>query len=38
LSVLEELWLQHTSFSELPDILLDWQDILQRRNWSLALS
>jgi transcriptional activator protein UGA3 len=38
LSVLEELWLQHTSFSELPDILLDWQGILQRRNWSLALS
>jgi transcriptional activator protein UGA3 len=38
LSVLEELWLQHTSFSELPDVLLDWQDILQRRNWSLALS
>jgi transcriptional activator protein UGA3 len=38
LSVLEELWLQHTSFMEIPGRLLDWRDILQRRNWSLALS
>jgi hypothetical protein len=38
LSVLEELWLQHTSFMEVPGQLLDWRDILQRRNWSLALS
>ena len=38
LSVLEELWLQHTSFMEISGGLLDWRDILQRRNWSLALS
>jgi transcriptional activator protein UGA3 len=38
LSVLEELWLQHTSFMEIPGGPLDWKDILQRRNWSLALS
>jgi transcriptional activator protein UGA3 len=38
LSVLEELWLQHTSITEIPGGLLDWWDILKRRNWSLALS
>ena len=38
LSVLEELWLQHTSITENPGSLLDWWDILKRRNWSLALS
>lgn len=38
LSVLEELWLQHTSFTDVPGELLDWWDILKRRNWSLALS
>lgn len=39
LSVLEELWLQHTSF---PGLIggepLDWIDILDRRGWKLALS
>jgi transcriptional activator protein UGA3 len=38
LSVLEELWLQHTSIADTPGGLLDWSDILKRRNWSLALS
>lgn len=38
LSVLEELWLQHTSITEIPGEVLDWWDILKRRNWSLALS
>jgi len=38
LSVLEELWLQHTSITDSPGELLDWSDILKRRNWSLALS
>jgi transcriptional activator protein UGA3 len=38
LSVLEELWLQHTSITEIPGESLDWWDILKRRNWSLALS
>jgi len=38
LSVLEELWLQHTSFMEVPSHLLDWRDIIDRRGWSLALS
>jgi len=38
LSVLEELWLQHTSITDAPGGLLDWSDILKRRNWSLALS
>jgi transcriptional activator protein UGA3 len=37
LSVLEELWLQHTSITD-PGESLDWWDILKRRNWSLALS
>lgn len=38
LSVLEELWFQHTSFSGPMGQLLDWSDILNRRNWKLALS
>lgn len=38
LSVLEELWLQHTSITDIPGESLDWWDILKRRNWSLALS
>jgi hypothetical protein len=39
LSVLEELWLQHTSITELmTGEVLDWLDILERRNWKLALS
>jgi hypothetical protein len=38
LSVLEELWLQYTSITEVPGGMLDWWDILKRRNWSLALS
>lgn len=39
LSVLEELWLQHTSFTGLGSAEpLDWRDILQRRGWKLALS
>ncbi|KAI5462782.1 fungal-specific transcription factor domain-containing protein [Mariannaea sp. PMI_226] len=39
LSVLEELWLQHTSITGLMTGLeLDWLDILERRSWSLALS
>jgi len=38
LSVLEELWLQYTSITEIPGELLDWWDILKRRGWSLALS
>jgi hypothetical protein len=39
LSVLEELWLQHTSITGLmTSEPLDWLDILARRNWSLALS
>jgi hypothetical protein len=39
LSVLEELWLQHTSITG-PVIghELDWLDIIQRRHWELALS
>ncbi|KAB5526270.1 fungal-specific transcription factor domain-containing protein [Coniochaeta sp. 2T2.1] len=36
LSVLEELWLQHTSI--IGDHALDWLDILKRRDWNLALS
>lgn len=39
LSILEELWLQHTNFSGLvADEPLDWIDILSRRGWKLALS
>jgi hypothetical protein len=39
LSVLEELWLQHTSFTGLVTAQpLDWADILIRRDWRLALS
>lgn len=39
LSVLEELWLQHTSMTGLTtEEPLDWLDILKRRNWCLALS
>ena len=39
LSVLEELWLQHTSFTGLiRSEPLDWADILSRRGWKLALS
>jgi hypothetical protein len=38
LSVLEELWLQHTSFSGLMGEPVDWGDILRRRDWKLALS
>ena len=39
LSVLEELWLQHTGFTGLiAGEPLDWSDILRRRNWKLALS
>jgi len=38
LSVLEELWLQHTSIATIPGETLDWRDILERRGWSLALS
>lgn len=39
LSVLEELWLQYTSITGLATSEpMDWLDILQRRNWSLALS
>lgn len=38
LSVLEELWLQHTSITGYSGELLDWLEILKRRNWSLALS
>lgn len=39
LSVLEELWLQHTSFTGLiTGEPVDWLDILKRRNWKLALS
>lgn len=39
LSVLEEQWLQHTSFPGLiPGEPLDWLDILKRRGWKLALS
>jgi hypothetical protein len=39
LSVLEELWLQHTSFTGLTTGKpLDWTDILRRRDWKLALS
>jgi transcriptional activator protein UGA3 len=39
LSVLDELWLQHTAFSGFDGgDLLDWTDILKRRGWRLALS
>ncbi|RFU78363.1 c6 transcription factor [Trichoderma arundinaceum] len=39
LSVLEELWLQHTSITgSITGQLLDWLDIIQRRHWELALS
>lgn len=40
LSVLEELWLQHTSMTGLVtgDNALDWLYILKRRDWNLALS
>ncbi|KAL7941485.1 fungal-specific transcription factor domain-containing protein [Trichoderma barbatum] len=39
LSVLEELWLQHTSITgPMSSHLLDWLDIIQRRHWELALS
>lgn len=39
LSVLEELWLQHTSITgPMTSHLLDWLDIIQRRHWELALS
>lgn len=39
LSVLEELWLQHTSITgPITGYELDWLDIIQRRQWELALS
>lgn len=39
LSVLEELWLQHTSITgPITGYELDWLDIIQRRHWELALS
>lgn len=39
LTVLEELWLQHTSITGLvTSEPLDWLDILKRRDWCLALS
>ncbi|KFY25971.1 hypothetical protein V493_04337 [Pseudogymnoascus sp. VKM F-4281 (FW-2241)] len=39
LSILEELWLQHTNFSGLvAGEPLDWIDVLSRRGWKLALS
>ncbi|KAJ4856894.1 fungal specific transcription factor domain-containing protein [Trichoderma breve] len=39
LSVLEELWLQHTSITgTMNSHLLDWLDIIRRRHWELALS
>jgi transcriptional activator protein UGA3 len=38
LSVLEELWLQHTSITTVPGETLDWRDILEQRGWCLALS
>ncbi|KAL7910544.1 fungal-specific transcription factor domain-containing protein [Trichoderma velutinum] len=39
LSVLEELWLQHTSITgPMTSHLLDWLDIIRRRHWELALS